>query len=329
MNDTFTYAFQKKLNSFARGCKSFISKNQSKLTNLEKTNLNLGLYHLKNKNINDAILRFYIVSILNTQNPDAYYLMAKCYYIKRNISKAKKNISRCLNLSKDHKECKFLNKIITHHGEIEEVPESIIKEFYDSFAPNYDSDLNESEGYFTPRDLASLARKTIKNKEIKTILDLGCGTGMCGKHFKKHFKDAKVIGVDLSHNMLSLARYKKLDKKPVYHELVNSSIYSYLNKSSKKFDVVIACLSMHYKNAIQPDLKMVKKMLHAGGVICLAFEKNLINNHDKTLSYGYENFCYNKKHIESEIDKSKLSILCSGESTIKNDKISLIYICTK
>jgi len=326
MEDTFSNVLHK-MRSLLKKTINLIKKNQSKVINLEKTNFDLGLYHLRKRNINDAILRFYITSLFNNKNANAYYYLAKCYYLKKNLLKAKKNIALCININNQHTECKFLQKIITQEGVIDEVPESIIEEFYQKYASKYDMEYNVNEGYFTPYDLMEAASKYVK--KAKEILDLGCGTGVCGKKFKSLFPEADITGIDIAHNMLARAQHKYFRNHPIYSKLIHNSVSTFITKSSKKFDVVISCLSSHYKRHLHSDLLEINKLLNAEGYACLAFEKNVSNNNDQTLSYGYENFCYNENYVESELKKSKFKILFSGSSPIKNDRIALIYVCQK
>ena len=52
----------------------------------------------------------------------------------------------------------------------------------------------------------------VKDQPIKTILDLGCGTGRFSEALGAHF-DAEVIGIDPSKKMLEQARRKRRDRR--------------------------------------------------------------------------------------------------------------------
>ena len=115
-------------------------------------------------------------------------------------------------------------------GEQDEVnDEEYVALLFDEFAYTYDE------------KMANLDTKIIdKIKEIipeikGTVLDLGCGTGCVGASL--HNGDVKFIGVDLSANMIDLAR-----KKSVYEELYCESINTFIKnkKNLKDVDLVIA-----------------------------------------------------------------------------------------
>ncbi len=50
-----------------------------------------------------------------------------------------------------------------------------------------------------------LERLDIINIDIRTVLDVGCGTGYCTRALGKHYKRAKIIGLDLAPAMVSRA----------------------------------------------------------------------------------------------------------------------------
>jgi ubiquinone/menaquinone biosynthesis C-methylase UbiE len=55
----------------------------------------------------------------------------------------------------------------------------------------------------------------VKDEEIKTVLDLGCGTGRFTEALRARF-DAKVVGIDPSEKMLEQARSKQSDERIRY-----------------------------------------------------------------------------------------------------------------
>ncbi|MEE8482791.1 MAG: malonyl-ACP O-methyltransferase BioC [Acidiferrobacterales bacterium] len=50
-----------------------------------------------------------------------------------------------------------------------------------------------------------LERLVLINTKIKTVLDVGCGTGYCTRALGEHYKRAKIIGLDLSPAMVAYA----------------------------------------------------------------------------------------------------------------------------
>ncbi len=79
------------------------------------------------------------------------------------------------------------------------------------------------------------------SKKIR-VADLGCGTGTISFLVKKRFPKAHITCIDLSENMLTLAK-KKLDGLPnIKFELGELNSYSF----KERFDVVVSSLALHH-----------------------------------------------------------------------------------
>lgn len=99
---------------------------------------------------------------------------------------------------------------------------------YNIFARFYDSVMGER------RVLATRIEEIVKryNPTAKTLLELGCGTGTFLKYFSDH--GFQVEGIDISREMLAIARKKLPEIKLTQQNMVSFSL-------SNKFDAII-CL---------------------------------------------------------------------------------------
>ena len=119
------------------------------------------------------------------------------------------------------------------------------KNLYDDTAEYYD--LLEDNKKIT-KEINFLA-KHLKKAKVKTVLDVGCGTGIYVVGLKK--KGFDVEGLDLSGSMLKEAR-KKDSKIKLYKKDMSSF------KIKKKYDSVI-CLSSTL--VALPNLRLIQKTL--------------------------------------------------------------------
>ncbi len=71
---------------------------REKSKDLLKTNVNLGIKHINNDNISDAIFRFKIISIFWPNYVKTYYYLAHCYILKNNYRKADISIRKLLEM---------------------------------------------------------------------------------------------------------------------------------------------------------------------------------------------------------------------------------------
>ncbi|TFG91241.1 MAG: class I SAM-dependent methyltransferase, partial [Candidatus Atribacteria bacterium] len=108
------------------------------------------------------------------------------------------------------------------------------------------------------------------NKEAKTLLDLGCGTGKHDELFcdKGYF----VHGVDMSEEMLRIAELRRKGKEDKL--LFSQSNITELNLN-KKFDVVVSLFHvMSYQNSnneLTKAFKSAKNHLNDGGIFIFDF----------------------------------------------------------
>lgn len=117
----------------------------------------------------------------------------------------------------------------------------------------------------------------------KSIIDMCCGTGNQIKYLKK-IKNTNIIGIDISENMLTVARNNKLEK---YCQKQNAANTNFENES---FDIAILSFILHEtkpeiaEKIIKEAQRIVKK---AGKIIIIdyVFDK-------KTSFIGKTSVCF-------------------------------------
>ena len=108
------------------------------------------------------------------------------------------------------------------------------KTHYNTLAYNYEG-LYGRMGWPDPAKVAEYCEKFVKNKDAK-ILDMGCGTGLVGKHLKAAGY-TNIHGVDTSPVMLEEARKKDCYSELEELELGKADTFPLHLKN--KFDVVV------------------------------------------------------------------------------------------
>jgi predicted TPR repeat methyltransferase len=108
-----------------------------------------------------------------------------------------------------------------------------IVEIYDNWAEDYERNVL-SYGYATPAVTAGFLGRYVEPKDGTTVLDAGAGTGMMGEILAPlGYKD--LLGIDISANMLELAR-----KKGVYKELRQMELGGQLDLPTDTFSAVVS-----------------------------------------------------------------------------------------
>ena len=97
-------------------------------------------------------------------------------------------------------------------------------------------------------------------------LDLGCGTGLCGKLIGDAC--AVIDGVDLSRGMLVRAAELNL-----YRRLVQADVIEFLRSVETTYDLVVAGDVFIYIGDLAPIFEGVRRVIEPGGIFCFSTER--------------------------------------------------------
>ena len=113
---------------------------------------------------------------------------------------------------------------------------SYVRELFNGYANKFDDDLCNNLQYKGHEQVAMEIKKinSIMGRKLETIVDLGCGTGLCGLLLKPYCH--QLIGVDISEQMLHQAQrrfcYDKLE--------LRESVEFLLDQKPSSIDGIVA-----------------------------------------------------------------------------------------
>jgi predicted TPR repeat methyltransferase len=140
--------------------------------------------------------------------------------------------------------------------------DAYIETVFDSFAASFDAKLTLLM-YRAPRLVATmLAESGIDENRTHDVLDVGCGTGLCGPLLREYA--ARLVGVDLSTKMLDQAR-----ERGVYDELVKGELTAFLRSCPESYDVIVSADTLVYFGALEEVITAAARALRPDG--CLVF----------------------------------------------------------
>lgn len=162
-------------------------------------------------------------------------------------------------------------------------PEDYVKTHFDSFSDSFDEVL-KNLGYRAPErvaeEVAALAAAHSAAPvppfeppveppfvpPFEDVIDLGCGTGLCGPLIRKHC--SKLTGIDLSPGML-----RKASALEVYDFLVEGELVVFLNSElPTRFDLAVCVDTLCYLGDLQPFMNALWAALKPGGVLVASVE---------------------------------------------------------
>ncbi|HYH19093.1 MAG TPA: tetratricopeptide repeat protein [Azospirillum sp.] len=142
--------------------------------------------------------------------------------------------------------------------------DGFVRQTFDLFAPAFEQTL-AGLGYRAP-DLLAAAVRAEGVERGATILDAGCGTGLCAPLLRPLAR--RLVGVDLSSGMLSRAYGRGL-----YDELCEAELGAFLAGRPEAFDVIVAADVLCYFGALDAVLAAAARALRPGGLLAFTVER--------------------------------------------------------
>jgi ubiquinone/menaquinone biosynthesis C-methylase UbiE len=134
---------------------------------------------------------------------------------------------------------------------------------FDKIANSYDSWYDTKMGRFVDRVETELAFGMFKIYPGMTILDVGCGTGNFS--IKLANQGCKVIGIDISDEMLDIAR-NKVKEMNLDIEFYNMDVYK-LKFENEIFDAAFSMAAFEFIDRPQNALNEMMRVVRKGGQI--------------------------------------------------------------
>ena len=126
---------------------------------------------------------------------------------------------------------------------------------YTALAAGYDD--NNLHQSFSER-MARLVLGLVGSTLAKRVLDAGCGTGLLGTHLKA----ARLVGIDLSPEMLAKAR-----ARGIYAELVEGDMVAAMTGLDERFDIIASSCALYHIADLAPFFRESARLLDSGGYL--------------------------------------------------------------
>lgn len=143
-------------------------------------------------------------------------------------------------------------------------PVEYVRDLFDKYARRFDDHLVSQLNYRVPELLAAQLQPLVPAAKLD-VLDLGCGTGLCGPWLKPWA--GVLTGLDVSGKMLEEAA-----RKGVYDRLVAGEINAYLETYHACFDLIVAADVFIYVGDLAGVFAGAHGALRPGGLFAFSTE---------------------------------------------------------
>ena len=192
-------------------------------------------------------------------------------------------------------------------------PRRYVEALFDDYAADFQSHVVEELGY---RGFEVLLKPLLDTgKRYRHVLDLGCGTGLCGPLIAPQ---ADIIdGVDVSSAMLEEAR-----KLGVYRELIHADLGEFLAATALRPDLILAADVFIYVGDLAAVFRSVRRILEPGG--CLAFTVELAREGQDIQLLPSLRYAHSEAYIRRLADEARFTSVRISEAPIRHDQTTPI-----
>ena len=226
----------------------------------------LGILLQQQRKMDEAQVHFQQVVQLKPDHVKALLFLGAIFREKGAIKDAELLFNRALQINPESEETHYHLATLGVGKVPAQSPNEHVKQLFDGYAENFDEHLTGRLHYRTPELLYNLLLPMLnKNEAGLAVLDLGCGTGLCGPLFRD--VASLLVGVDLSPAMLDKAR-----KRNIYDDLLLGDITLALSASPMTYDLILSADVFVYIGDLQRVFELVYVALKPGGMFAFSTE---------------------------------------------------------
>jgi predicted TPR repeat methyltransferase len=144
-------------------------------------------------------------------------------------------------------------------------PYPYLLRLFDSYAPSFDQHLVEALDYLVPEKLYEAVLAARPGATALDIIDLGCGTGLVGQHFRG--VAGRLTGIDVSARMVQWAQ-----RRNIYDQLILDDYVRYLSVRQEPCDLMLAADVFIYAGDLVAVFQAAVRLLRPDGLFAFSLE---------------------------------------------------------
>jgi predicted TPR repeat methyltransferase len=243
-----------------------------KLFLLESKQVSAHLLHARSLanigRLDDAKIAYGKALQLDKQCAQAWYQLADVQRQQGDSNNAIENYQQALAHGADPELVNYMLAALNKTAAVMQPPRAYVQDLFDQYANDFEQHLVGQLGYCGHTVLVEQLPTTCPS-HFSSVLDLGCGTGLCAALLR--LKSTHLTGIDLSPAMIEKSR-----KTGWYDHLVASDAHDYLERETMKFDLVVAADVFIYIGELERLFSLLAERMAIGG--WLAFTVELAND---------------------------------------------------
>lgn len=227
--------------------------------------LNLGNALIELGQAEEAISLCQQAITANPMNAETHLLLGRAFKQLGRRQEAERAFREAIRVQPGHAEAHYFLAALGGATAPQSAPTEYIVRLFNDYSEFFDAELVGRLRYRAPEALLTAAQSVLGERKNLDVLDLGCGTGLCGTMFRSLSRT--LVGVDLSPKMVAKARARS-----VYDDLEVGTITDALLKREGALDLAIAADVFIYIGELAPLFDAAIRALRPEGLFAFSIE---------------------------------------------------------
>ena len=192
------------------------------------------------------------------------------------------------------------------------IADHALREMFDEASPRFDALMVDTLQYRAHEQLRTMAERVIPDlAPPRSILDLGCGTGLVGEVFKDLAAGGRLDGIDLAPRMIEAAR-----RRGIYDHLILDDLETVLADAGPRYDLILSADTMIYLGDLAPTFFGVANRLAPGGFFIVAVESKRGEGWEQTQA---NRFRHSIAYLQDESARAGLRFVDVMETVLRRE----------
>ncbi|PKO64243.1 MAG: hypothetical protein CVU22_25135 [Betaproteobacteria bacterium HGW-Betaproteobacteria-16] len=271
--------------------------------------LALARYQLRLERPAEALRGFEEALTLDATLAEAWSQRGSLLRDAGELAEAARSFQQALAHGGDDELNRFYLASVTKQPAPERPPLAYVEALFDEYADNFQTHLVENLNYQAHRTL--LAPLVESGARFLRVLDLGCGTGLCGQLIRPQADS--VDGVDVSGAMVVQARASGM-----YRQVVQGDLLPFLEASTEPADLVMAADVFIYVGALEAVFAAVRQRLAPGG--CFAFSVERTDAEQDLVLLPSLRYAHASAYVERLASATGFRVVRQWEAPLREDQ---------
>ena len=267
---------------------------------------NLGIALKTSGQAQEAIAAYQTAIQLKPDYAEAFGNLAHALKDEGRPAEAIIAFRKAIELKPDAPEWRHVLAALSGDNSSSTTPAGHVRKLFDPYADTFDDHLTGQLHYRVPEQLLEAILSVAPGRQFD-ILDLGCGTGLCGVAF--HSISKSMTGVDLSPAMIA-----KADARGIYDRLITADLEGAMRASENSFDLILAADVFIYVGDLREVFAAASRTLRSGGLFAFSLERH---DGEGFILHAKVRFAHSLSYIRELARAHQFSELHAREITVR------------